>query len=80
MEESEDLIFNFFFNISLSRTTINFYLVNLSIADLLISAWCPWTSLIQQVIRGIHGGGYREIQGIHGIQGDVPDLVSIYLI
>ncbi|XP_023338028.1 substance-P receptor isoform X2 [Eurytemora carolleeae] len=32
------------------RTTINFYLVNLSIADLLISAWCPWTSLIQQVL------------------------------
>ena len=23
------------------RTTINFYLVNLSVADLLITAWCP---------------------------------------
>ena len=33
-----------------SRTTINFYLVNLSVADLLISVWCPWTSLAQQLV------------------------------
>ena len=32
------------------RTTINYYLVNLSVADLLISAWCPWTSLTHQVL------------------------------
>jgi hypothetical protein len=34
----------------LFRTTINYYLVNLSVADLLISAWCPWTSLTHQVL------------------------------
>ena len=28
------------------RTTINYYLVNLAVADLLISLWCPWTSLV----------------------------------
>ncbi len=38
------------FFLSLDRTTINYYLVNLSVADLLISAWCPWTSLTHQVL------------------------------
>jgi len=30
------------------RTTINFYLVNLSVADLLITAWCPAHSYMSQ--------------------------------
>ena len=31
------------------RTTINYYLVNLSIADLMITAWCPIHSLVKEL-------------------------------
>ena len=35
--------------INLFRTTMNYYLVNLSIADLMITAWCPINSLIKEL-------------------------------
>ena len=31
------------------RTTMNFYLVNLSMADLMITAWCPINSLVKEL-------------------------------
>ena len=32
-----------------ARTTMNYYLVNLSIADLMITLWCPVQSLVREM-------------------------------
>ena len=32
----------------MNRSTTNYYLVNLSMADLLISIWCPFTGIMQK--------------------------------
>ena len=34
--------------ISFYRTTVNYYLMNLSIADLMITVWCPVQSLVRE--------------------------------
>ena len=66
------------------RTTTNYYLVNLSVSDLLITIWCPFTSLLP--------GGY-SIQGHYalphvfckldvfyrGIKNQAQKTICIYL-
>ena len=42
------------------RTTMNYYLVNLSVSDLMMTVWCPIQSLVRTV-RQIKTGSAREI-------------------
>ena len=35
--------------LSTRRTTMNYYLVNLSMADLMITLWCPAQSLVREM-------------------------------
>ena len=41
--------FIIFMILSTPRTTMNYYLVNLSMADLMITLWCPAQSLVREM-------------------------------
>ena len=47
-EDKENLFTKPFIDIPSYRTTMNYYLMNLSIADLMITIWCPVQSLVRE--------------------------------